>query len=44
MFLLCRDFQFVCWIDRDFFLIVTRDQFNIERVETYRIRRDSSNL
>ena len=39
-FFLCRDFQFVCWIDRDFLLVVGRDQFDVERVEAYRIRRE----
>ena len=28
-----------CWIDRDFLLVVGRDQFDVERVEAYRIRR-----
>ena len=28
-----------CWIDRDFFLAVRRDELGVERVEGYRIRR-----
>ena len=28
-----------CWIDREFLLVVGRDQFDVERVEAYRIRR-----
>ena len=28
------------WIDRDLFLVVGRDQFDVERVEGYRIRRE----
>lgn len=39
VFLLCRGHLFVCWIDRDFLLVVGRDQFDVERVEAYRIRR-----
>ena len=38
-FFLCRGYLFVCWIDRDFLLVVARDQFDVERVEAYRIRR-----
>ena len=44
VFFLCRDFQFVCWIDRDFLLVVGRDEFDAERVVAYRIRRDSPDL
>lgn len=39
VFFVCRGFHFVCWIDRDFLLVVARDQFDVERVEAYRIRR-----
>ena len=39
MFFLCRGYLFVCWIDREFLLVVGRDQFEVERVEAYRIRR-----
>ena len=28
-----------CWIDRDFFLTIRRDELGVERVEGYRIRR-----
>ena len=28
-----------CWIDRDFFLAIRRDELGVERVEGYRIRR-----
>ena len=38
VFFLCRGYLFVCWIDRDFLLVVGRDQFDVERVEAYRIR------
>ena len=38
-FFLCRGYLFVCWIDSDFLLVVARDQFDVERVEAYRIRR-----
>ena len=30
----------LCWIDRDFFLVVRRDELGVERVEGYRIRRE----
>jgi len=39
VFFLCRGHLFVCWIDRDFLLVVGRDRFDVERVEAYRIRR-----
>lgn len=39
VFFLCRGHLFVCWIDSDFLLVVGRDQFDVERVEAYRIRR-----
>lgn len=38
-FFLCRGYRFACWIDSDFLLVVGRDQFDVERVEAYRIRR-----
>ena len=31
--------RITCWIDRDFLLVLVRDQFGVERVEGYRIRR-----
>ena len=38
-FFRCRGYRITCWIDRDFFVVVRRDQFDVERVEAYRIRR-----
>ena len=29
----------LCWVDRDFFLVVRQDELGVERVEGYRIRR-----
>ena len=36
---LCRQYTTTCWIDRDYFVIVRRDELGVERVEGYRIRR-----
>ena len=30
----------LCWVDRDFLLVVRQDELGVERVEGYRIRRD----
>ena len=38
-FFRCRGYRITCWIDRDFFVVVGRDQFDVERVQAYRIRR-----
>lgn len=35
----CSSYRSACWIDRNFFLVLGRDQFDVERVEAYRIRR-----
>ncbi len=39
---LCRGHGYTspCWVDRDFFMILRRDEFGVERVEGYRIRRE----
>ncbi|MYG81715.1 MAG: hypothetical protein F4187_08120 [Gemmatimonadetes bacterium] len=39
---LCRrqGYTSSCWVDRDFFMILRRDELGVERVEGYRIRRD----
>lgn len=31
----------LCWVDKDFFVAVRQDELGVERVEGYRIRRDS---
>ncbi|MDE2654020.1 MAG: hypothetical protein OXI71_09410 [Gemmatimonadota bacterium] len=38
---LCRGQGYTspCWVDTDFFMILRRDEFGVERVEGYRIRR-----
>ena len=36
----CRGYRSSCWVDRDFFMILQRDELDVERVEGYRIRRD----
>ena len=36
--------RITCWIDRDFLLVLVRDQFGVERVEAYRIRRAGSDV
>ena len=38
---LCRGHGYTsaCWVDRDFFMILRRDEFGVERVEGYRMRR-----
>ena len=38
---LCRGqgYTSACWVDRDFFMILRRDEFGVERVEGYRMRR-----
>ncbi|MXW18110.1 MAG: hypothetical protein F4123_13445 [Gemmatimonadetes bacterium] len=38
-FFRCRGYVVTCWIDRDFFVVLGRDQFDVERVDAYRIRR-----
>ena len=40
-FLPCVPHGSPCWIGSDFFLTVRRDELGVERVEGYRIRRDS---
>lgn len=37
---LCHLYTTTCWIDRDYFVIVRKDELGVERVEGYRIRRD----
>ncbi len=37
----CRGYRSSCWVDRDFFMILRRDEFDVERVEGYRIRREA---
>ena len=37
---LCRQYTTTCWIGGDYFVIVRQDEFGVERVEGYRIRRD----
>ena len=37
-FFLCTEFD-PCWVDRDFLLMIRRDELGVERVEGYRIRR-----
>ncbi len=36
---LCTTFD-PCWVGKDFFLMIRRDELGVERVEGYRIRRD----
>ena len=36
---LCYKFFVPCWVDREMFLTIRRDEFGVERVEGYRIRR-----
>lgn len=38
-FFRCHGYVVTCWIDRDFFVVLGRDEFDVERVEAYRIRR-----
>ena len=38
-FFRCRGYVVTCWIDGDFFVVLGREQFDVERVEAYRIRR-----
>ena len=36
---MCYKFFVPCWVDRDMFLTVRRDELGVERVEGYRVRR-----
>ena len=36
---LCEDYTSSCWVDRDFFVILRKDELEVERIEGYRIRR-----
>ncbi|MCY4571997.1 MAG: hypothetical protein OXF01_04275 [Gemmatimonadetes bacterium] len=35
----CEGYTSSCWVDRDFFVILRRDELEVERIEGYRIRR-----
>lgn len=35
----CQGYTSSCWVDRDFFVILRRDELEVERIEGYRIRR-----
>ena len=36
---MCYKYMVPCWVDRDMFLTIRRDEYGVERVEGYRIRR-----
>ena len=36
---MCYKYFVPCWVDRDMFLTIRRDEYGVERVEGYRIRR-----
>ncbi len=40
-FFRCVGYGTVCWIDRDFHVVVAYDELGVERVEGYRIRRNT---
>ena len=37
---LCQGYTSSCWVDRDFFVILRRDELDVERIEAYRIHRE----
>ena len=39
---MCGRHSTPCWVGKDFFLTVRRDELGVERVEGYRIRRGAS--